>query len=91
MKILLLGEENEIAIDILIGLAGITSEPTIAAIHDHYVKGLKAASSAAINQVDKSNFNRACFLLEEKAGLIDAYNLTNGFGRVRDNFKKIKL
>lgn len=88
MKQLIKGTEKAGAIAVLISLADLQSENVINALIDHYVNGVSASAAAALNEVDKSNFNRACALLEAVAVKIDNYNLINGLSRHRDNSQK---
>ena len=71
MKYLLPGHERADRFALLLKLTKLSSEPTVAALTDHLVKGIDEATACAVNGVASSNFNRALKRMNEIAGTVE--------------------
>lgn len=55
LKWLIRGTQTEERVDALLAFTKTTSEPTISAVKDYLVRGMRLSSAAALNGIDKSN------------------------------------
>lgn len=71
MRYLYQGSQSERRFEVLIRMTRITSEDVIEALHDYLVKGRNDTLAASVNDVHKSNFNRALARVEFMAASIE--------------------
>ena len=71
MKYLVQGMESKRKVELLISLTSIKSEPIIAALTDHLVRGFEISEVALLNDTKQGNVSRALDTLNEVAATVE--------------------
>lgn len=71
MRYLTQGSQSQERFDLLLSLTSISSDQVIIALHYFLVRGFSESSAATLNEIPKSNFNRALKKLEQVASVVE--------------------